>query len=181
MSRIEIDRLVPDKGDVGKTFIWRNDIELMKFFRQSLPLSVEEHAHWFKRIETDKSIEMFAIRVSSNYELIGVCGLTSIDHVNSRAEFSLYIAPECQKNGLGKEALTALFEIAFNVLNLHLVWGESFKYNPAREFFKKMGMTEDGCRRNFYYKNGEYIDAYLYSITKDEWRGTSFPRGIHDN
>ena len=159
-----------EKDDLDNLLEWRNDPGLMRFFRQKTFLSKIEHYNWFEAIQLDKTIEMFKVDCEDEYyAMVGVCGLTSIDYINSRAEFSLYIGPEYQRKGIGKQVLNLLLDQAFNKFNLHLVWGESFEYNPAREMFKKMGFLEEGKRREFYYKDGKYIDAYLYSITRDEW------------
>lgn len=159
-----------ERDDLPDLLNWRNDPSLMKYFRQVSELSEAEHLNWFEKMQLDKSVEMFKVDAFDRcYTTIGVCGLTSIDYINSRAEFSLYIAPEFQREGYGKQALNLLLDQAFNKFNLHLVWGESFEYNPAREMFKKMGFIEEGARRDFYYKDGRYIDAYLYSITREEW------------
>ena len=100
---------------------------------------------------------------------VGVCGLTDIDWINRRAEFSLYVAPEQHRKGLGHRALNLLFAEGFGTLNLNLIWGETFKGNPAAIMFLKAGMKKEGTRREFYYRNGIYTDAILYSIRRDEF------------
>lgn len=101
---------------------------------------------------------------------IGVCGLTSIDMTNRRAEFSLYLIPSYQGKHLGSKALTILLEHAFNNLGLMQVWGEVFEGNPAIESFEKLGFKRDGVRRDFYFRDGKFINANLISIKDDEWR-----------
>jgi len=110
---------------------------------------------------------MYGIRDGNN--LVGVCGLTSIDWVNRRAEFSLYIASEYQGNGYGEAALRLLVEHGFNVLNLNSIWGEAFDGNPAINMFKKVGFIEEGRRRQFYFREGKYIDAILFSLMRSEY------------
>jgi RimJ/RimL family protein N-acetyltransferase len=100
---------------------------------------------------------------------VGVCGLTDIDYLVGKAEFSLYVAPSMQGKGLGKKGLKALFNLGFQVFNLNLIWGETFDKNPAYKMFLDLGMVYDGTRRQFYYKDGKYIDAHLISITKEEF------------
>jgi RimJ/RimL family protein N-acetyltransferase len=100
---------------------------------------------------------------------IGVCGLTDIDWVNRRAEFSLYIGREWHGKGLGRKALVALLDKGFDELNLNTIWGESFDNNPAQKMFLKVGMKHTGYREAFYYREGAYVHANLYSIRRDEW------------
>lgn len=101
--------------------------------------------------------------------LVGVCGLTSIDWINRRAEFSLYLGPEHQGQGLGEAALRALCAHGFNVLNLNCIWGEAFDGNPAIKMFERVGFKEEGRRRQFYYREGKYIDAVLFSLLRSEY------------
>ena len=100
---------------------------------------------------------------------MGVCGFTSIDHFNRRAEFSLYIAKEHQKHGYGAEALRVLFNHGFLDLGFNCIWGETFEGNPATKTFEKIGMKREGTRRQFYFKNGKMIDAHIYSVLGSEW------------
>lgn len=106
---------------------------------------------------------MFAIETSTGFS--GVCGLTDIDQTNSRAEFSLYIAPKKQKTGLAQEALKLLLEYGFNTLGLNRIWGEVFGNNEkAMHIFKKFGFVEEGIRHDFYFRDGQFINALLISV-----------------
>jgi ribosomal-protein-serine acetyltransferase len=101
---------------------------------------------------------------------VGVCGLTDIDLVNRRAEFSLYIGPEYHGCGYGEASLRALIKKGFNSYGLKSIWGESFTGNMAMKMFYKVGFKHDGVRRSFYFRDGKFIDAHLFSILRDEWK-----------
>lgn len=148
---------------------WRNNYDIWKTCRQSDLISDYAQDKWFEKQANDPTIKMYTIACSSELVPVGVCGFTSIDYVNRRAEFSLYVAPENQKRGLGSAALKTLVCHGFQNLNLNLIWGESFADNSARETFKKLGFTEEGRRREFYFKGGEFVDAYHYSMTRKEF------------
>lgn len=157
---------------------WRNDPRIYKTCRQHDLIADYDQCEWYERQRKDPSVKMYAI-MYSGYDsgkfdaLVGVCGLTSIDYVNSRAEFSLYVGPNHQGNGIGANALKTLLKHGFDNLNLHLIWGETFDGNPAARTFEKLGFKHEGTRREFYFKNGRYIDAHLYSVKRDEvvWTG----------
>ena len=150
--------------DQTLTFQLRNDPRVYKWCRQYAPLHWQKHAEWFDWQARDPDTEMFAV-LDGREGLVGVCGLTSIDYINSRAEFSLYINPEEQANGYGKAALTELLKFGFNTLGLNRIWGETFDANPAIKMFESPGMEREGTRKEFYFKNGVFIDAHLYSIS----------------
>lgn len=163
---VELDRIRRD--ELPKLREWRNDWEIWKWCRQHDLIDEQRHVAWFERQSADPSISMFAIR-SGLGALLGVCGLTSIDLTNRHAEFSLYIGPEHQRRGHAKAALLTLFDHGFLNLNLNLIWGETFEGNPAASLFEKIGMQKEGVRRQFYYRNGRYLDATLFSVTRAEW------------
>ncbi len=149
---------------------WRNDPRIYKWSRQCEPLTKAQHEGWFKGLHGRQDVKMYSILDDSD-QCVGVCGLTGIDWVNSRAEFSIYVAPDQQGQGYGEAALRSLVDFGFNVLNLNCIWGESFNGNPAREMFKKVGFTDEGCRRQFYFKHGEYIASHIFSLLRHEWNG----------
>lgn len=146
---------------------WRNHPSVKRWCRQHNLINEINHQNWYEWQSKDKSLEMLSVIKDS--DLIGVCGLTSIDYIHRRAEFSLYIGPEHQCKGHGKKALIELLSFGFNDLNLNLIWGESFNGNPALSMFESIGFCYEGTRRMFYYVDGEYLDAHLVSISKDEF------------
>jgi RimJ/RimL family protein N-acetyltransferase len=147
---------------------WRNDPRIYRWTRQNGLISDAEHAKWEDRIESDPSIKMFGIRSHLDEE-IGTVGLTSISNVHGSAEFSLFIAPDYQNKGYGRESLVELLKYGFDHLRLNLVWGETLKDNPARKMFKSIGFVEEGYLRSRYFKNGKYTDSIIFSITKEEY------------
>jgi RimJ/RimL family protein N-acetyltransferase len=152
-------------GDLA--FIWRNDYRVWKWCRQNDVLNYKNHADWFDKIAKDSTIKMYVIY---DAEIpIGICGLTDIDRINQRAEFSLYIGPEYQKKGLATAALKTLFSHGFLNQNLNVIWGETFSGNHAYDIFLKIGMKHDGTRRQFYFREGHFIDCHLVSMTRQEF------------
>jgi RimJ/RimL family protein N-acetyltransferase len=153
---------------------WRNDEKVRMWCRQSSLISELDQEEWFERQNFDPTIAMFEICVPGN--VVGVCGLTSIDRLNSRAEFSLYIGPEHWCNGYAKAGLLTLFKHGFQDLNLHRIWGESFAGNPAIRLFEKIQMLWEGVRYEHYFKSGRYIDAHLYYLTAGVFEAVHGPK-----
>ena len=120
----------------------RNDPKIFKWCRQFDCLQPGQHVDWYDRVVTDPSVNaMYEITAPlaktgiGMHSLVGMAGLTDIDRVNSRAEFSLYIMPYYHRRGLAKAALKTLFTHAFKGHNLNSVWGETFEHNPAFKLF----------------------------------------------
>ena len=163
-------RTIDPEEDLVFLFEGRNHDEVRRWCRQVGLLHWEGHLGWISRQADDPTVEMFMV-YSHKGERVGCCGLTSIDLVNRRAEFSLWIDPEQRRLGYAEAALRLLFQYGFGELNLNRIWGETFEDNPARRLFTRMGMIEEGRRIEFYYKRGRYIDAYLYSVGRDQFSG----------
>ncbi len=160
-----------DSTDMALVRTWRNDHRIWRFCRQHDVISDVEQFDWFQRQSKDPTIRMYKIVAKTQEKVgpVGVCGLTSINMLNRNAEFSLYVAPEVQGRGIGRAALKLLFAHGFLNLGLHQIWGESFEGNPAMRIFDEIGMKRDGVRRDFYFRDGRFVNANLFSITGEEW------------
>lgn len=150
-----------------KLIEWRNSESIYKWCRQVDLLTEIGHAKWMESHQLDKTIKMYSI--IHDGDIVGVCGLTDIDLINQRAEFSLYIGPEHQGKGYARKALGLLIDRGFSHYPLKTIWGETFSGNPAFLLFGKMGFKHEGTRRNFYFKDGRHIEAHLVSITREEF------------
>jgi len=146
---------------------WRNDPEVWRWTRQNDLINEAQHEKWFEGQSRDPKIRMYCVH--NERTSVGVCGFTSIDPWNRHAEFSLYIGPEGRNGGFGRMALETLFYHGFKNMGLNLIWGETFENNPAQKLFKKIGMVEEGRRRQFYFKDGKLWDALLFSVTGQEF------------
>ncbi len=161
-----------DSTDMAQARAWRNQEEIRRWCREPDLISDAAQARWFQRQGDDPTIRMWKIMATTGRASapVGVCGLTSIRATDRSAEFSLYVAPEAQRRGLGKIALSLLLTHGFDNLGLHSIWGESFDGNPAARLFERIGLTKEGTRRQAYWKSGRFVDAHLYSILAEEWR-----------
>lgn len=154
--------------DLRALFTARNDPELYRWCRQYAPLHWSSHVDWYHWQAKDPKTEMFVMEIYSDFYnddvILGVCGLTSIDFINRRAEFSLYIVPEYWGHGHGRDGLKLLLDFGFNTLGLNRIWGETFDGNGAVKTFEALGMELEGTRKEHYFRNGSFINAHLYSI-----------------
>jgi RimJ/RimL family protein N-acetyltransferase len=156
-----------EHDDMPKLFAWRNDPRIWKWCRQNDAISWSAHEDWYQKQASDSSIKMYSV-FGPDDKLVGCAGLTSIDLTNRRAEFSLYVDPNTQRDGLGTKTLKTLVLHGFLNLGLNNIWGESFEGNPAISLFEKLNFKQEGMRRSFYFRNGRFIHAYLYSLLHSE-------------
>jgi RimJ/RimL family protein N-acetyltransferase len=152
---------------------WRNHINIRRWCRQKGLIDEQKHEAWFARQSDDPTIEMFEIWDAKEKNLVGVCGLTDIDHFNQRAEFSLYIGPEWHGHKLGKMALQTLVHFGFYEMGLNMIWGETIGDNPAQKVFEDVGFKQTGHRPAMYYKEGSWQTSYLWCLLRGKWRQLS--------
>lgn len=148
-------------------YSWRNDRRIWSWCRQNDVLQPWDHEAWFHSLSDRDDVKMY--EVLEGPLAVGVCGLTDLDYLNSRAEFSLYIEPSMQGHGLGRQALRTLVDHGFQNYNLNQIWGETYDGNPAMAMFIDIGFRHDATRREFYFRDGRYVDAHLVSVTRAEW------------
>lgn len=161
-----------DRSNLNKYLIWRNNHSIWQWCRQLDVISKSKHEKWFSSQEDDNSIRMY--QINSGETPVGVCGLTSIDHINQRAEFSLYISPKEQGNGFGGNGLKTLCAHGFENLNLNAIWGESFEGNPATNTFENIGFSHEGIRRDFYFRKGKFVNAHIFSLLREDYKNGCF-------
>lgn len=155
--------------NLWRYFNERNNRDVWRWCRQFDVLTEHGHESWFQHVQGTPKIRMYEVLRDFD-ELVGVCGLTDIDHVNQRAEFSLYVFKSFQERGLGKAALKTLVSHGFQNLNLNMIWGETFYDNNAASMFERIGFEQEGTRKNFYFRDGRFIDAKLYSVSREKWK-----------
>ncbi len=152
-----------------------NDLEVRRFLLSVVPISLEEERDRIKRsweLRRKGEYYMFGIELNKPKRLIGTCGLERVSHIHRRAEVSIAIFNKTYwDQGLGTEATQLLLHFAFNLLNLHSIWLAVFEDNRrAQHIYGKVGFQRVGTRRQAIFRDGRYIDMYLYDILAEEYR-----------
>jgi RimJ/RimL family protein N-acetyltransferase len=159
--------LSADIPDIARD--WRNNPTIWRWCRQNTFIDVNSHQTWLDNISKDKTIKMFGIRDEKTSYFVGVCGFTSINHINRTAEWSLYIAPLSQGKGYAYSALYNLLRHGFDDFNFNIIWGEIFADNSrCLHLSDKIGFKREGLLRDRYFKSGKYTDSIIVSIKKNE-------------
>jgi len=148
---------------------WRNSDHVRRWSGQEGLISEAQQLAWFERQDDNTNDRYFSICDRSNWP-IGVCGLSNVDMVARRAEFSVYIGKESVGKGHSIAALSSLFNYGFMYIGLNMIYGFTFMDNEAaQKLFERVGMKQSGCIRDYYFKRGRFIDAYVYDTTRDDF------------
>jgi RimJ/RimL family protein N-acetyltransferase len=141
---------------------WRN--EHPENLRTSTHLTPESQQQFYTALYAPGSTaRMWLVR--DDTEFIAIVGIVNIQWVNRIGELSLLMFDADM--GCGAEVLEAVLDQAFNVLNLHTVYGECYHCHSQYARWAKI-MKDRGAyavelpNRKFW--QGRYWDATCYSL-----------------
>ncbi|MCW0953344.1 GNAT family N-acetyltransferase [Weissella ceti] len=130
---------------------------------------------WIKVFEeasnNDEAVE-FTVRGKEDDKLLGMAGVSDIDHKNQIGEISVGILnAENRNRGFGKETLNLIVEYAFNQLNLRKLILRVVSYNErAIHLYETYGFQQEARFKAEVFHQGQWEDVYRYALFQDDWR-----------
>lgn len=103
--------------------------------------------------------------------IIGTVGLLP-KYISSPHTYELgfVLNQEWWGRGYACEAVLLLLKYAFSSFEIERVEAFCVIENiKSWKLLEKIGMTREGTRRKFFYKQKNFYDIYMYSILKNEW------------
>lgn len=112
----------------------------------------------------------WAIILRENQKMIGTCGFTSFSYDHNSAEIGYVLNPSYWGRGIALEAVRAVMDVGFRVLNLHRIEAKFILGNEqSRRVMEKAGMTFEGYQRDAMYILEEYKTIGVCSILSPEY------------
>ncbi len=169
-----IDLVVLDEEVVAKTnwYNWFNDEEITKYMvKHYYPNTRAMQLGFFKKeIENNPNKLQLGIFHKKDKVLVGIVSLSDIDFFNRQCEIAGLIGEKKYQNFRNYiEACKLLIVHAFNILNMHRIYGGTIIKEVEEMFCRVLGFTHEGIKRKSVYKNGKYHDAYLIGLLKEEY------------
>lgn len=146
---------------------WLNSPEVCRYNSHGESLYTSEMGYAYISNTIDNpSIQVFAICLNQNDQHVGNVSLQQISVKNKSAEFAILIGePSIYCRGIGYEAGQLLFTYAFTTLKLHRIHCGTHAENFGMQHLAlKLGMSEEGIRREAIFKNGQFADIVEYGI-----------------
>ncbi len=153
----------------------RNKYAVSKNLNIFWPKTIESERQWF--METKDEVH-FLIEIDSGQQA-GQVSLIHFSHRDRKAEFTVFLDDEFWGQGYGIIATRLMLHYAFFKLNLHKVFLHVYEGNEvARSMYESVGFVKEGKLRDFIFKGGKYVSAYIYGILSHEFLTTPNKRGI---
>ncbi len=136
----------------------------------AFPLSLFSQKKWFEMHYNDQSAYRFVVDTKENGS-IGILTITDIDWKNRRAAIGLKLASKDNRfKGYGTDAIMAIMRYAFDELGFHRLDASRLALNQvSARMLAKCGFTEEGVKREYIYKRGQYRDLVDAGILADEY------------
>ena len=158
--------------DAALTFGWRQGERAM-LLNKGADTALQQ-ARWIASRPASEHNFIIALK---NGHPVGMVSLTGIDTVNSHAEPGRFlIGDEQAARGVpvAAEAMLLIYELAFDRLGLHRVFGTVAGDNTLMMKWQRyMGMIEEGRLREHYFINGHFQDAVMFGLLETDYRRTA--------
>jgi len=158
---------------------WFNDEHTCKWLQKHYyPNSLESQLEFWNELNVgpDKysKIQLGVCKKQSD-KILGVVSLSNINRINQTAELSTVMGEAEGKDGKTvTEAWRLLIWHGFNVLNLNKIYGGSISKSVVHLICRVAGASEEGIMREHFYKNGVFVDSYLWGILKSSFNKKYF-------
>ena len=162
-----------ERSDMPAIIAWARNQNLMKYLHISLPQTEQNGNQWFQRSLIDRTRDDFvihAVNEEGERTPIGLLGLFNIDEANKKAEYYILIG----NRGIASRATAEMLGNCFKLLNYNKITVMVDKeHYDAQKLAEKLGFKKEGLLiQDILPEGGEYIDRFIYSITKaqyEEW------------
>lgn len=173
---IQTERLIirlAEPEDAEAIFSYRSDFVANKY-QGWLPDSVEEVSDYIRNmprtIAVPDSCFQFAIILVDENRLIGDMGVRFTNHNNMQAEIGCTLHTAYQKKGYATEALTAMVDYFFGILDKHRIIASVDPGNtPSVRLIERLGFRKEAHLKESYYLRGNWVDDVIYAKLKKEW------------
>ena len=107
----------------------------------------------------------------SRHQPIGTCGYHKWDKRYFRAEVGYDLDPNFWGQGYMTEALNAVISNGFEQMRLNRVDALVYVENkPSILLLQRLGFTQEGLLRDYFYLDNNFYDHYIFSLLKKEWK-----------
>ena len=154
----------------GPYLTWLNDPEVSRLNSHHVfPYTRDAALAWVAALPARRDALVLAIELDERH--VGNISLQDISAVGRSAELAIVLDRSVWGEGVGSEAAELLVEHGFRALNLNrIACGTVAANHGMRRLAERLGMTQEGVRRQAVWTDGAYHDIVEYGLLADEWK-----------
>ncbi len=158
--------------DIEDLYQFRFGGDSYEYFYEFPVTSIDGYRSWINSNVSRSDQVNFVIEDKMTKKTIGTISLIDIDNRSKKAEMGrVFLSSDFRGKGYFKDAVEALFDYAFQDLNLRKIYCEVFSDNSwAVKTYIKNGFSEEGLLKKHIYKDGHYKDVIILSIFRNDDR-----------
>lgn len=170
--RLTLRQLTP--ADAPALYESRSDPRVMQYIPRPLATSVDEVVAYIEQVNklmAANEVLNWDIARREDGRVIGTIGYYSLQPEHFRAEIGYLLHPAHQGQGLMQEAVQAVLDYGFDVLQLHSVAAVMAPENTASaRVAERNGFVKEGHFRQNEFWNGRFTDAVFYALLRTDRR-----------
>ncbi len=152
-----------DLDDLSETRRWRNDPAVATLsLGRPFPITAANERAWFDGVGVGATPNRADWAIDAGEGIVGVVQLIGIDWVNQTTWFGLFVGPEHQGQGYGRQATQLAASHAFERFNLRQMRLEVRADNAAAlAIYRSLGFVDEGKKTGALLASGKPIDMLL--------------------
>jgi RimJ/RimL family protein N-acetyltransferase len=157
-----------EEGDLPFLRDTINDPAVRRYLGSRGPYNLAQEEAFFENVvSADDDLNLL---VCAGGEPAGTIGLHPLNPVEGSSEIGIFLSEEYWGRGLGTEASHLVTDYAFRERAHHRVTARVIEGNAAsRALWETLGFRQEATMRDAAFRDGEYVDTYLYAVLREEW------------
>ena len=155
--------------DASEFYFFRSNPDVLRYIDREPMTHPSEATAFMERIinqvKNNETIIWVIELKSQPGKMAGTITYWRLEKEHLRAELGYMLHPDHWNKGLVSEAMQAVINYGFTVMNLHSI---EANINPAngssRKVLQKAGFVKEAYFKENYYFRGDFIDSEIYSL-----------------
>jgi ribosomal-protein-alanine N-acetyltransferase len=154
-------------ADAPALFALRSDPQVLRYLGRPPHRDVAESLALIETAQrnfAEQCAILWGIALQGKQPMIGTITLWNMDLANHRAEIGYMLLPSHWRQGIADEAVRAVLEYGFGVLDFHSLEANTDPENEASgRLLEKHGFVQEAYFRENFYFEGRFLDSRIYS------------------
>jgi UDP-4-amino-4,6-dideoxy-N-acetyl-beta-L-altrosamine N-acetyltransferase len=158
------------KEEVELVRSWRNSESIRSMMIDDRIINPDEHERFVEGLRRTKRKIYWFVRKDNNN--LGVLSFTDISWEHGRTFLGLYVNPDIQGRGFGKELLRVSLKLAFEIFDFHTIKIQVLENNErALKLYEKFKFQFEGRLREYIFRDGRWLDVIIMGIINPRHKG----------